>query len=270
MRHMYRPSCGADRGRGAALLLRNCGTNLWVVSQALGAPPRAGGPNPPPRPDPGARRRGSASWRAVSQLRSSAGPSSPFSLQFHLLAPVPARAARPSASGASSRWCRWPSASRRSSRRARWAPGPRPARSIEPRRRRPARPARFFSVEPEHANRHAPPGAADDAEGDAPASTEDETQHLPGKSARGSHASMFDECGTQAAEAIKFCKQCGAGSARVQEAIWRPVPRARRLGNFGGGRSSGRGPGRVRRVGRRRSASTRSKAASSPAPSASA
>lgn len=30
------------------------------------------------------------------------------------------------------------------------------------------------------------------------------------------------QCGTQATEAIKFCKQCGANLRAVQEAIWRP------------------------------------------------
>src|SRR4029453_14722140 len=47
--NMYCPSCGANQAEGRRFCT-NCGTNLWVVSQALSAPPRFAGQSPPPYP----------------------------------------------------------------------------------------------------------------------------------------------------------------------------------------------------------------------------
>ncbi len=142
---MYCPSCGANQAEGRRFCT-NCGTNLWVVSQALSAPPRAGGPNLPPRPDPreAARQRELASGVKLALIGGAFVALQFFSFIFSL----------PFRRGGSTFgfWgfvalALWPSASRRSSRRARWAPRPRPTRSTSRRRgfRRAAPPG--FSVD---------------------------------------------------------------------------------------------------------------------------
>ena len=177
--NMYCPSCGANQAEGRRFCT-NCGTNLWVVSQALSAPPRAGEPNQPLRPDPreAARQRELASGVKLALIGGAFVALQFFSFIFSL----------PFRRGGST-FGFWGFVALVlmaigiskiiKARPVGAPPAPRPQYE-PPAALPPERPRPVFSVDSEHATGTLDPALRTTPRA-TPSVTEDETQHLPGK-----------------------------------------------------------------------------------------